>query len=101
MGASDRSGQWLNHGVPQEIVTACLEVNDEIADVTVRELEAEIPGLKDRVFPRFDTWKGRYFTPPQDEQPWTLDEYERARAFLEKHRNVVQVDSSPGRGSSG
>lgn len=100
MGANDQSGQWKVKGVPQEIVVICMETNPEVQESMHLYLEQNgIP--RDRVTPRFDTWKGVYFTPPDDELPWDAEEYQKIITSLEEHPNVVRTDISPSQGSVG
>jgi hypothetical protein len=100
MGASDQSGQWKVGGVPQEVVVICRETNPEIQEDMHRFLEESgIP--RDRTTPRYDTWKGVYFTPPDDELPWEETEYDQIREVLENHPNVIRTDVSPSEGSVG
>lgn len=100
MGASDRSGMHRWNGVPQEIVAACYEIADESVEKMLQFLFTQ--GFeKDRVKARFNTWKGVYFTVPDDELPWDIEEYEKLRDTLSKHPNVRVIDTSMGSGSEG
>jgi len=100
VGASDRSGMWQVDNTPQEIVTACYEIDDETGEEMLQFLEER--GIEEgRVTSAFNTWKGRYFLPPTDEPPWSKQEYEEIVGHLEEHPNVRLVDTSPGAGSEG
>jgi len=100
MGSSDKQGMWAEEGVPQQVVTAAYEVDDETTEEILAFLEVNgVP--KERVHADWNTWKGLYFTPPLDEKPWTREEYDKIKEMLALHPNTIQVDTSPGAGSEG
>lgn len=100
MGASDQRGMWKVKGVPQELLLVGYDVSDEAAEELI--LYLRLLGFPvDRIYPRYNTWKQRYLTPPDDELPWTSEELELLIMHLEPRNDIQMLDFSPGEGSEG
>jgi hypothetical protein len=100
MGSTDQPPQWKIKGVPQEIVAVVKDSSPEATE-GILDLLRQNEVCDDRVTARWDTWKGVYFTPPDDELPWTQEEFDKINGIIEIHPNVQRTDTSPASGSAG
>lgn len=100
MGASDQPKQWNVNGVPQELVSTVHSASEESVQGMINHLiKCGVP--IHRLKSRWNTWKGAYWTPPDDEPPWTQEELIQIMDILETHPNVIALDFSAGDGSQG
>jgi len=89
MGASDQTGQRLDKGVPQEIVTIPREVDPDTQESMRRYIvTAGFPS--DRFEIRFDTWKTLYITPPDDQVQWTKEERDELKKKFDDKRSELK-----------
>lgn len=100
MGASDQPKQWSVNGVPQELVSVVHNASEESVQDMIKHLAKHGVPIH-RLKSRWNTWKGLFFTPPDDEPAWTQEELIQIMDVLETHHNVVILDFSAGDGSQG